>query len=332
MKRMENLPELTSEMLGGLHATQELKNEILRDGKAALKDGNLRQRNSAWGSKRLNPNAKRGRTPLQRALAMAAMVFVLLGSVVGFPAMIGLDIQNTQNQSQITVQSGGEDAMPKGQVQALDIPKGSITISRQSKPSYRGVWAAANGANFPLVCVNGQYYRLLKNPTGIGNELLGSQLGTVSVYTTEPAVAAGGIVSNTVQQGMAVYAVNGMQGAMVAAQVDGAMRVFQRVSFGSNALTGGENLADTLKAANVVAMELTGVGTVTDEAKAKELYNILISNAFFTRSGASETGSSLLLQLKNGLVLQLAVRDESVMACGTWTCPEFFEAFAAAAQ
>ena len=330
MKQMENLPDMTNEMLGGLHATQKLKNEIIKDGKAALKDGNMRYRNSAWGSKRINKNVKRGRTPLQRGLAMAAMVVVLLGSVVGFPAMIGLDIKNKQNQSAITTQRGGEEAI--GQVQALDIPKGSITISQQSKPSYRGVWAAASGANFPLVCVNGQYYRLLSNPTGIGSDLLGSQLGTVDVFTSEPAVASGSVISNTVSEGTAVYAVSGMKGAMVAAEVNGAMRVFQRVSFGSNALKGGEKLADTLKAGNVVAMELTGVGTVTDAAKAKELYNILINNAFMARSGASETGSSLLIQLSNGLVLQMAVRDESVMACGTWTCPEFFEAFAAAVQ
>ena len=58
----------------------------------------------------------------------------------------------------------------------------------------------------------------------------------------------------------------------------------------------------------------------------------LIGNATLARSGASETGASLLIQLSNGLTLQMAVRDESVMACGTWSCPEFFESFAAAVQ
>ena len=36
---------------------------------------------------------------------------------------------------------------------------------------------------------------------------------------------------------------------------------------------------------------------------------------------------SLLIGLKNGLTLQLLVSDESVSACGTWSCPDFFEAF-----
>lgn len=327
MKRLEQLPEMTSDMLGGLHATQELKYEILKDAKAAVKDGKAHQRNSAWESKKVNPNARRQRSMLQRSLAMACMVIVLLGSVVGFPALIGLD---QKNKSAIVTQTGGE--LTNAQSQALDLPKGSIVISQRTKPAYRGVWAAAEGANFPLICVEGRYYRMLSNPTGIGNGLLGGELGQVTTYTSEPALADGGVISNAAAEGSKVYAVSGMNGAMVAAEVDGKMRVFQRVSFGGTALVGGEKLADTLEAGNVVAMELTNVGTVTDPAKAKELYGILVDNAFFARSGASETGAALLLQLDNGLVLQLAVRDESVMACGTWTCPEFFEAFEAAVE
>ena len=37
---MENLPEMTDEMLGGLHATQELKNEIIKDINRILKTTN----------------------------------------------------------------------------------------------------------------------------------------------------------------------------------------------------------------------------------------------------------------------------------------------------
>lgn len=330
MKRLEQLPEMTNDMLGGLHATQDLKKEILRDAKAAMQDGKAHYRNSAWESKKVNANTRRQRSVLQRSLAMACMLIVLLGSVVGFPALIGMDVKNQQNI--VTTKMGAEGELTNAQSQALDLPQGSIVISQRSAPSYRGIWAPANGANFPLVCVEGRYYRLLTNPTGIGKELLGKELGTVSTYTSEPALASGGVISNTVSEGGKVYAVSGMSGAMVAAEVDGKMRVFQRVTFGGNALVGGEKLADTLKADKVVALELTGVGTVTDKNKARELYEALLSNASLARSGASETGSSLLIQLENGLVLQLAVRDESVMACGTWTCPEFFEAFEAAVK
>lgn len=330
MKRLEQLPEMTNDMLGGLHATQELKSEILRDAKSAMADGKAHQRNSAWESKRVNPNVKRKTSPLQRGLAMACMLVVLLGTVVGFPTLIGLDVKSKQGA--IVTQTGGDGDVAQAKTQALDLPQGSIVISQRTKPSYRGIWAQSSGANFPLIGVEGRYYRLLTNPTSIGSELLGGELGAVSVYTSEPALQNGGIVSNAVAEGGKVYEVKNMGGAMVAAEVDGKMRVFQRVSFSGSALVGGEKLSDTLKAAKVVAMELTDVGTVTDQAKAKELYNILLDNAFFARSGASETGSALLIQLENGLVLQLAVRDESVMACGTWTCPEFFEAFEAAVE
>ena len=36
---------------------------------------------------------------------------------------------------------------------------------------------------------------------------------------------------------------------------------------------------------------------------------------------------SLHIGLTNGLTLQLLVGDDTVSACGTWSCPEFFESF-----
>ena len=47
---------------------------------------------------------------------------------------------------------------------------------------------------------------------------------------------------------------------------------------------------------------------------------------------AFTTGASMQLGLKNGLVLQLMAGDDAVSACGSWSCPDFFEAFAEAAQ
>lgn len=321
MKRLEQLPEITNEMLGGLHAAQDLKEEILKNGAAMRSGEQVNTRNTPWAVKSMQ---KKRVSPVMRAAALVCTAAFVIGLVVGVP--LSIDQPAKTPDSLITTQSAGE--LPgDGQTTALDIPKGSIVISQRDKPSYRGVWESANGANFPLVSVDGRYYRMLTNPTEVGGDLLGSVLGTVETYTSEPALSSGGVVSNVVAQGETVYAVHGMNGAMVAANVNGRTRVFQRVSFGSSALKGGEDLGSTLCASSVVAMELTGVGTVTDANKAQELYNTLLMNATLSRSGASETGTSLLIQLKNGLVLQLAVRDESVMACGTWTCPEFFEAF-----
>ena len=114
--------------------------------------------------------------------------------------------------------------------------------------------------------------------------------------------------------------------------MNGQMRVFQRVSFGDNALVGRETLDDTLRASSAVALELSGVGTVNDPAKARQLIGILTANAQFLRAGGGETNQSLLIQLENGIVLQMAVNGQRLIACGTWACPEFFDAFQEALQ
>ena len=325
MKRLEKLPEITEEMLGGIHASQELKNDILRDAEK-IRNGERVQRNTPWENKA----PKRGWAvqTLRTAGALACIAIFLVGILVGMPQL--LQKRLNENEQLITVYTGGGN--DGGRTQALDMPKGSITISNRDKPDYRGVWAPATGANFPLICADGRYYRLMSNPTSIGSELLGNVLGTVDTFSSEPALASGGIISNIVPAGETVYSVFGMDGALAAARVDGSLRVFQRVSFGNTALKSGEKLADTLCASSVTAMELTGVGTVTNAAEAQRLYSILQQNAQLTRAGSSETAQSLLIQLQNGIVLQMSVRDESLMACGTWLCPEFFDAFAVAVK
>ena len=231
----------------------------------------------------------------------------------------------------IESQAAGEPVI--GEKLALDVPQGSISIWSAANPSFRSIWAQATGGTFPLIGVNGRYYRLLTNPTAISSSMLGDRLGTVDTFTSEPALAGkNGICSNVVAAGETVYAVSGMNGAVAAAQVNGQWRVFQRVSFGDSALVGNERLADTLKANAAVALELSGVGTVNDAATASRLVSVLTANASFLRSGGGETNQSLLIQLSNGLVLQMAVNGERIIACGTWACPEFFDAFQEALQ
>lgn len=322
---MDNLQETAEEMLGGLHASQELKSEILRDAQKMM-NGEKAVRNTPWEQKKTRRSS--GAQALRTVGALACLAVFALGLLMGVPNLLG----RRDNEPLIAVQTGGEGLPAGGKSQALDMPKGNIVISQREKPGYRGVWETASGANFPLIGVDGRYYRMMSSPASLGSDLTGSPLGTVDTYTSEPALVSGGIVSNAVPQGETVYAVRGMDGAAVAAQVNGAMRVFQRVSFGSSALQGGESLASTLGASPVIALELTGVGTVTDPAAAQQLYSILLANAQLTRAGAGETGTSLLIGLQNGLVLQMSVREEILMACGTWSCPEFFEAFTAAVQ
>lgn len=308
-ERLRALPQMAEST--GLQADEALKRKILR-------------------ASREKQSAKVSYRRLVPALCCALVVLIGVGAF-GFSSQDASGPKPTDRPLIASMPAGSNDV--PGTALALDVPQGSITIRRSSNPSYRSIWERADGPNFPLVGVNGRYYRLLSNPTSISNGLLGDSLGAVNQYTSEPALAGkNGICSNIVSAGETVYAVKGMNGAVVAANVNGALRVFQRVSFGDHALVGSEKLKDTLRADSVVALEISGVGTVNDAAKAKELMNILTGNASYLRAGGSETSQSLLIQLNNGLVLQMAVNGERIIACGTWACPEFFDAFQEALQ
>lgn len=308
-ERLNALPDLADST--GLQADETLKRKILRA---------ARQKQSG------------SRVTLRRLVPAFCALVVLLGAgTVAYPALKPQGPQATQTPLIDSLAAGSGAAM--GEKLALDVPQGSISIRSSANPSYRSIWAPASGGNFPLVGVNGRYYRLLTNPTDVSGSLLGESLGKVENYTSEPALAGkNGICSNIVTAGETVWAVSGMKDALVAAQVNGQTRVFQRVSFGDNALVGGEKLSDTLKAGSVTALELSGVGTINNADTAKRLVNILTNNATFLRAGSSETNQSLLIQLSNGVVIQMAVNGERVMACGTWACPEFFDAFREALQ
>ena len=307
-ERLRSLPDIAEE--SGLEAGEQLKRNILR-------------------AAREKETPRRAFAPRLAAVLCAAAV--LIGAVAfALPSLRGGGPTPT-DMSLIESYPAGNVTI--GDKTALDVPAGSITIRSSKNPSYRSIWAPMSGGNFPLIGVNGRYYRLLTNPTSVSGSLLGQSLGTVDAYTSEPALAGqNGICSNVVKEGETVYAVSGMNGALAAAKVNGQMRVFQRVSFGDNALVGREILADTLKASSAVALELSGVGTVNDPAAAQRLVNILVNSASFLRAGGSETNQSLLIQLNSGIVLQMAVNGERLIACGTWACPEFFEAFQEAMQ
>ncbi len=307
-ERLRALPEIAQST--GLEADEQLKRKILR-------------------AAREKAQPRRAFAP--RLAAALCAVAVLIGA--GAFALPGLRGSGPTPVDTPLIESHPAGSVTAGDKLALDVPAGSISIRSSKNPSYRSIWAPMTGGNFPLIGIQGRYYRLLTNPTSISGSLLGQSLGTVDTFTSEPALAdRNGICSNTVAAGETVYAVSGMNGALAAASVNGQMRVFQRVSFGDNALVGREKLADTLMASSAVALELSGVGTVNDAATAQRLVNILTKNASFLRAGGSETNQSLLIQLQNGIVVQMAVNGERLIACGTWACPEFFEAFQEAMQ
>ncbi len=304
MKQLENLKEIADRNLGGLKADARLLHQIRQA--AQPKE----ERKIKW-------------RPM--IAAAAAAVVLLAAGLIALPQLMRGD----GSMDVVSRSAGSETATVKFSLTA-NVPAGSVRISDGSGKalSYRSLFAGKN-ADFPLVKSGNETYRMLTDPGNLTADLLGEQLGKVAEFTSEPAVSSGGIVSNAVEAGQTVYAVKGMKGAAVAAEVQGSMRVFQRVSYGGVAVVGSEGLRDVLLgSAQVVAMELSGVGVVDGQDEAQELMNVLLKNAHY--EGAAESANrsqSLLLWLSNGLTVQMNAGGGTLSACGTWSCPEFFAAF-----
>ena len=306
MSSLEKLPQIAQECLGGLTAGESLFQRIMQ------------------------PHAKRKRIGMPvRALAMAcSLIFVTGLAAAGVHSVLN----RSKDVPPINTLAAGQ--LPEGtRMTALDVPRGSITLNASgAAPGYVGVWAGNQGANFPLVRVQGRFYRLLQNPTEIDQSMLGQKLGDIAVFTKEPALdQSAAIISNVVPSGKAVYDISGMEGAAVAASIDGKLRVFQRVSFGSSALIGREGLADTLSG-RVSGLQLSGVGIVTEQDQVQTLMNTLFSTASYQSPASRTADQALLIQYTNGIVLQMAVKGSSVIACGTWSAPDFIAAFETAAK
>ena len=316
MNRLERLPDIAGQQLGGLQATEKMRREILRKAAEQEKPAKV----YAW----------------RPVLAMCAALVLCVGLATWTMESTSPDIGPTSSPLIIDSQPAGNGVGLRdggGEPQAISAKAVSIEGAVDT-PVYHSILEETRGGNFPMILLHNEAYRLLKTPADVSGSLLSDSVGEVTEYTLEPALSGGGVVSNVVSQGEPVFVVQGMEGAMIAANVDGAMRAFQRVSFAGTAVLGDERLADTLcSPENVASIELSGVGATHDAAKARELMKVLLDNAEYQSASVSSSGAqSLLIGLQNGLSLQLIVSEDSVSACGTWSCPEFFEAFAEAVK
>ena len=307
---LRELPATADKALNDLQATPFLKARIDR-AVAEKNQGKVRFALPKWAP----------------AVCCAAVVLVLALVFVPMDQQPG----NLINSGML-----GDPTMPPASVLSADLGDSNVTISTNvAAPGYRNMWANVQNGSFPLIGVNGKYYRMMTSPKSVSSSLLGGQVATVNEFTTEPSLSGTDVVlSNAASAGTAVYAVRGVSDStFVAAEVDGRMRLFQRVSFNGNALRGGERLADTLAVSGkVVALELSGVGTVTDPSTCEALLSTLLNCASYTSSGSLSSRQALLIELNNGLVLQMSVKGDRLAACGVWSCPEFFEEFEAYCQ
>ena len=306
MNKLENLKEIADRALGGLEADTRLLHQILHAKEPE------RAKKTNW-------------RPILVGVAAAAVL--LCAGLIALPHLMRYD-----GDISVVSHSAGGSTAAGGFALTAAVPKGSVRISdaEGKTPSYRNLFAPAKNGSFPLVKLGDETYRLLTAPENLSDSLLGDSLGTVAEFTAEPAVSTAGIVSNAVEAGQTVYAVKGMKGAVAAAQVNGSMRAFQRVSFSGVATVGGEGLRDVLLGgAQVAAMELSDVGVIDDASQAQALMDVLVSNAQYEGAAVSANNSqSLLIWLSNGLTVQMNAGSGTLSACGTWSCPEFFSAYA----
>ncbi len=294
----EQFRQITDEALGGLVAGPALFHRAKM--RAAGQDKAVRQ------------------LPTRRALALAMSLVLLLGSA----ALILPRLQEDRIPVIGTLTAGNE---ADNLTEKANLPRGSLQLSRTTAPS-QGIWEGSGHSNFPLLRMDGRYYRMLTNPTD-ASALVDANMGRVAVFAAEPALDnSQDILSNIAPQGATVYSFSGMGRAALAAQVDGQTRLFQRVSFAGNALLGSETLRDTLPR-GAVALQITGLGTITDQETVDLLMDTLYQSAEFQGNETISGEKALLIDYGNGLVLQMNVKGDSFSACGTWYCPEFMEGF-----
>ncbi len=299
-ERLTQLPQAADELAADVRADERLYQRI---------------RHQAEGM-------PRKRVPLRRVLipagafALAAVLLVLV-----WPGITGGTVP--LNIMSVTAgDNGGNVPLPSTRA---DLPAGSVSLdSADDVPAFRNIWAGNSDSNFPMVMVNGAYYRLLSTPKKLSDKQLGSPLGTVDQYTND--MNGYGLCSNTVLQGETVWQVNGMGGAAVAARIDGSLRVFQRVTANGQG-TAPASLAEAIAQSGVRELSLSGVGRVRNEQTAQQLLNTLLYSASYQGSGCSKTSQVLHIVFGNGVTLQMYVRDTSLSSGGTWSCPAFFEQF-----
>lgn len=320
LKSLDQLGPIANEMLGGLHADERMRLAIRR----------------AAGA-----NAAPARMPLRRlvpAACCAALALMCVGVtaarmgghapeakpsvlLAAEPAVMAID----------TIAAGdGSDAAAAG---TLVADLGGNAMVRRAEADGESLFAAGEG-DIPLVTLSGAVYQMLAAPKDVGGALLGGQVGTVQHHDAQPSLAAPDALSaglsNVAAEGTAIYAINGLaETTAVAAEVDGSMRVFQRVSYAGRG-PGGLGLEDTFSVrGQVKRLELSGVGTLTGDA-ANAAIDVLLDHAVLKSADATARRQTLTVTLDSGLRLQLGVSGDTLCGCGGWSCPEFFEAFEAA--
>ncbi|MDR1599524.1 MAG: hypothetical protein LBS11_06610 [Oscillospiraceae bacterium] len=319
---MDRVPESAEQMLGTVRADGALRHRIITN---ANRSGHRTPLSARLAIPRPRGALARRLTP---ALGAALALVVVVGMAMRLYGLEPFERWNPPTQA--------NDTIPMTQsFRAGDLMTGALKLS-SGAPEYRSLFASADGGEPALLSVNGRYYQLLTAPLSLPADMLDSKIGDVQQFTDDISLASRiGVLSNVAPEGEAVYSIlDCSTRSMVASRVDGSMRLFQRVGYAAKSLVGSdERFSDTLSIEGKVrALELSGVGIVTDAAQANALASTLLADARAWSGEAVPAGEqALTIYLTNGLALQLNVSGDVVEACGAWSCPQFFERFRTAA-
>ncbi len=294
VKRPEDLREVADETLAGLEAGPALRHRIL---------------SAAQPQKR--------RLPV-RGLAIALSFAVVLAVVLPIALRgrnAGTDALPEEARPTImnVVAAGGEPVSNE----RASLYGSQLTITQKNSGSAYGLWDGST-----LIRIDGRCYRMIRD-IALNSGALDGTVASIEANVDDISLSDGYAVAQGVPAGTAVYGVRGVgTGAMVACEVNGQIRGFQRVSYAGNGRIGGESLRDVMPSADhVIALSLTGCDVVEGE-EARRLYRVFLDNAQSAGSGSVNPRQVLLIVLDNGAVVQLAVDGERFGGCGTWSCPE----------
>ena len=306
MNRLEELPRIANQALSGLQADERLRQRIVH---AAREEERPRRRLSLW-------------IPAVAATAALVVVLALL-----LPSLQSAPLPEIQDFA-----AGGTASDPSPA--SASTKEHGLSVNTAEDINVASLWEPGENGSFPLICLGGRIYRLLSTPASVPASALGDQLHSIDTFVTEPSLTVtNGYFSNVAAPGTEVYAITGMGGTLVAAEVNQQMRLFQRVSFNGTALLQEEDLADSLQVSgHLRSMTLYGVGSLKDASVCEDLFRLLLAQAEYDTPALLSDQQVLILELDNGLALQLAVSKGKVSACGTWSCPEFVQAFTDACQ
>ena len=317
--KLDQLRPIANETLGGLRADEAMRHRILR----AAREEAAPKRNTV---KRAVP-----------AVFMAALALACVGAAglrLNKPADVAVTMvaRSMPDAAVVEIETIAAGGGPAAEAELVADLGGGARIAAKA-PQEESLFASTGG-DIAMIAVEGRVYRMLKTPKDIGSSLLAGEAGRVAQHDSMPSMASAeemqAGLSNVAAEGTAVYAVKGLdRQTAVAAEVEGRMRVFQRVSYAGRGPSGA-SLEETFSVrGHVKEMTLSGVGTLEGDA-ANRVIAVLLDGAVLKSADATARSQTLTVTLDSGLKLQLGVSGDTLCGCGGWSCPEFFEAFEAA--